>query len=80
LSVPEPPDDEEPELLLDEPDDGADELDPELELLLDPQAASASDASAPRTPIVMRRCLKIISLKWFAESVGSTGPLDVKPS
>jgi hypothetical protein len=50
----------------------------ELELLLEPQAASASDASAVSAPIVMRRCLKFISLLAVEESLESEEGPDVK--
>ncbi len=72
MSVPEAPDDE-PELLDPELLDPelADELDDDDELPLEPQAATANEATAARAPIVMRRDLNFISLTWFWESLES---------
>ena len=76
--MPEAPDDDDVELLLEEFDDGADELELELELLLEPQAPKANDASATSAPMVMRRCLNFISLIAVDESVESLEGPDVK--
>jgi hypothetical protein len=59
LSVPEPPLDDEL-LELDEPAEPVEPL-PELELLLEPQAATPSDAASASTIAVMRLVVNVVS-------------------